>query len=71
MFYDLRADPFEMAGEGGSWERWRAEHAFVLVPAQAFVGQHLMTYKDFPPRQKAGSFSLDAVLEKLQQPESR
>ncbi|WP_026968135.1 arylsulfatase [Algoriphagus terrigena] len=64
---DLRADPFERAGEGGAYERWRTEHAFVLVPAQVYVGQHLMTYKDFPPRQKAGTFSLDAVLEKLQQ----
>ena len=27
--FDLRADPFEMAGHGGAWERWRVEHAFV------------------------------------------
>jgi arylsulfatase A-like enzyme len=67
--FDLRADPFEKAEEGGSWERWRIEHAFVLVPAQAYVAQHLITYKDFPPRQKAGSFSLDQVLDKLQDPE--
>jgi arylsulfatase A-like enzyme len=64
--FDLRADPFEQAGFGGAWERWRVEHAFVLVPAQAFVGQHLATYREFPPRQKAGSFSLDQVLDKLQ-----
>ena len=69
--FDLRADPFEMAGHGGAWERWRVEHAFVLVPAQAYVGQHLATYREFPPRQKAGSFSLDQVLEKLQQTNSR
>ncbi len=67
--FDLRADPFEQAEESGAWERWRIDHAFVFVPAQAFVLQHLMTYKDFPPRQKPGSFSLDAVMEKLQQPE--
>ena len=69
--FDLRADPFEVAGHGGAWERWRVEHAFVLVPAQAYVGQHLATYREFPPRQKAGSFSLDQVLEKLQQTDSR
>jgi hypothetical protein len=69
--FDLRADPFEMATHAGAWERWRVEHAFVLVPAQSYVGQHLATYKEFPPRQKAGSFSLDQVLEKLQQGGSR
>jgi arylsulfatase len=38
------------------------------VPAQAYVAQFLGTFKDFPPRQKAASFSLDEVMEKLQQP---
>jgi arylsulfatase len=38
----------------------------VLVPAQGYVGQHLATFKDFPPRQKPGSFSLDQVLDALQ-----
>jgi arylsulfatase A-like enzyme len=37
-----------------------------LVPAQQFVGQFLATFREFPPRQKTGSFSLDAVLESLQ-----
>ncbi len=64
--FDLRADPFEQAEASGAWERWRIDHAFIFVPAQAFVGQHLMSYRDYPPRQKPGSFSLDAVLEKLQ-----
>jgi arylsulfatase A-like enzyme len=64
----LRSDPFERAEkEAGDYARWRAEHAFVLVPAQTYVAKHLETYKAFPPRQKPGSFSLDHVLEKLQQ----
>jgi arylsulfatase len=63
---DVRADPFERAqDDAGDYARWRVEHAFALVPAQAYVAQHLATYKDFPPRQKPGSFSLDQVLEKL------
>ncbi|HZF32165.1 MAG TPA: sulfatase-like hydrolase/transferase, partial [Candidatus Angelobacter sp.] len=65
---DLRADPFEIAQfDAGDYDKWRVEHAFVLVPAQAFVGQHLKTYVEFPPRQKPGSFSLDEVLAKLQE----
>ena len=47
-------------------ERWRIEHAFVLVPAQQYVGQFLATFKEFPPSQKPGSFSLDRVMEALQ-----
>ena len=66
--FDIRADPFERAqSDAGDYARWRVEHAFVLVPAQAYVAQHLATYREFPPRQKPGSFSLDQVLEKLQQ----
>ena len=65
---DLRADPFERAeGEAGAYERWRVEHAFVLVPAQVYVADHLKTYIDYPPRQRPGSFSLDQVLAKLQE----
>lgn len=66
--FSLRADPFERADhESGAYERWRIDRIFLLVPAQAFVAQHLATYKEFPPRQKPGSFSLDQVLEKLQE----
>ena len=39
---------------------------FVLVPAQAIVRAFLMTFVEYPPRQKPGSFSLDRVLETLQ-----
>ncbi|MBN9986832.1 arylsulfatase [Rhizobium laguerreae] len=64
---DLRADPFEIAQHAaGDYARWRVEHAFALVPAQAFVAKHLQTYVKYPPRQAPGSFSLDHVLEKLQ-----
>jgi arylsulfatase len=64
----LRTDPFERADhEAIGYPEWRLNRAFALVPAQAFVSEHLATYKEFPPRQKPGSFSLDQVLEKLQE----
>jgi hypothetical protein len=50
--------------------RWFVEHAFVLVPAQALVGQHLLSFQQFPPRQKPGSFSVEQVMEKLRNPPS-
>jgi arylsulfatase len=63
--YNLRSDPFERADHAIGYPTWRIDHLFVLVPAQAYVGQFLATFKEFPPSQKAGSFSLDAVLESL------
>jgi arylsulfatase len=41
------------------------DHAFLLVPAQNYIGKFLATFKEFPPSQKAGSFSLDSVLESV------
>jgi arylsulfatase A-like enzyme len=64
--FNLRSDPFETADrEGMDYRRWRMEHIFLLVPAQQYVGRFLATFKEFPPRQKAGSFSVDHVLESL------
>jgi hypothetical protein len=40
-------------------------HIFLLVPAQAVVAEFLATFNEFPPRQKAASFSLDQVIEKM------
>jgi arylsulfatase len=38
----------------------------LLVPAQAYVGQFLATFQQYPPRQKPASFSIDQVLESMQ-----
>jgi hypothetical protein len=51
--------------EASDYGRWRVDHAFVLVPAQAKVRQFLQTFKEYPPRQKPGSSNLDQVLETL------
>jgi arylsulfatase len=64
--FNLRSDPFERADhEAGGYDKWFVEHAFVFVPAQAIVGQHLATFVEFPPRQKPGSFSVDQAMDKL------
>ena len=65
--FNLRTDPFEQADHIGiGYKQWRMERLFALVPAQVYVGQFLATFKDYPPRQKPGSFSIDQVLESLQ-----
>ncbi len=63
---DLRSDPFERGPEEGmSYSKWRIERVFLLVPAQAYVGQWLQSFGQFPPRQKPASFNLDDVMKKL------
>lgn len=67
MLMDLRADPYERAQhDSEDYVHWAAERMFVLVPAQAKVQEFLMTFKDYPQRQKVGSFSLGQVLEQIQ-----
>jgi len=64
--FNLRSDPFERADyEGIDYQHWRADRVFLMVPAQAFVGQWLSSFRQFPPRQKPASFSLDQVIETM------
>jgi len=64
MLTNLRMDPFELAPDiGMDYERWFAEHMFIIAPAAAYVGQWLQSFREFPPRQKPGSFNLDRVME--------
>jgi len=66
---NLRQDPFErFASESQMVARWVADKFWAFVPAQAVVGQFIATFKEFPPSQKSGSFSVDQVLEQLQTP---
>jgi arylsulfatase A-like enzyme len=64
--FTLRGDPFERADEEGiGYDTWRMERVFALVPAQAFVTNWLQSFKEFPPRQKAATFGIDQVMDKL------
>ena len=64
--HNLRSDPFERADEDADvfYKKWMFDRAFLLVPAQAMVGEFLKTFEEFPPRQKPASFSIDQALEK-------
>jgi len=64
MLTNLRMDPFELAHHiGMDYGRWFGEHMFMIAPAAAYVGQWLQSFREFPPRQKPGSFNLDQVME--------
>jgi arylsulfatase len=66
MLTNLRMDPFERAAdESTGHPQWAAERMFALAPAGAFVGQWLQSFREFPPRMKPGSFSLDRVMESV------
>jgi arylsulfatase len=66
--FNLRTDPHERADQiSNTYYDWLLDHAFLLVPAQGFVGDFLVTFIEFPPRQKAASFTVDQVMEKLLQ----
>lgn len=65
--FNLRRDPFERADhETIGYDQWRFERVYLLTPGAAYVGQFLATFKEFPPRQKPGSFNLDRVLQSLE-----
>ena len=64
--YNLRADPFERSTESFEYGRWMAERMFLIVPAQAIAARWLESFKEFPPRQKPASFSLDEVMQKME-----
>jgi arylsulfatase A-like enzyme len=61
--FNLRTDPYERADiTSNTYYDWLLDHAFLLVPAQDYVGTFLATMKEYPPRQKAASFNLDDVM---------
>jgi arylsulfatase len=64
--FNLRTDPLERADvTSNSYYDWLIDRVFLLVPAQGMVAEFLATFKEFPPAQKAASFSIDQVMEKI------
>jgi arylsulfatase A-like enzyme len=65
MLYNLRADPYERGTDSLNYGDWLAHRMFLLVPAQAIVAKYLETFKEFPPRAKAASFTVSAAMDKI------
>jgi arylsulfatase len=64
--FDLRADPFERADrESIYYQDWWIRRMFIAVPAQQGVAKFLQTFKEFPPRQRPASFTIDQVMEMM------
>jgi len=50
------------------YDDWVIDRVYLLEPAQTYVGNFPATFKDYPPRQKAASFSLEKVMDQLAEP---
>lgn len=69
--FNLRTDPYERADiTSNTYYDWYIDHVYLFVPTQKIVGDFLATFKEYPPRQKAASFTIGQVLEKLQTPKA-
>ncbi len=69
LIFNLRRDPYERAyATSNTYYDWMIDRAFLLVPAQVYVGKFLSTFREFPPRQEPASFSLTKVMERLSTP---
>lgn len=63
--FNLRSDPFERADQSIFYDKWTADRVFIQVPAQAVVRQWIESFKEFPPRAKSASFTVDQIVESL------
>jgi arylsulfatase len=65
--FNLRTDPYERADiTSNTYYDWLLDRAFILLPIQPLVREFMSTFVDYPPRQRAASFTVDQVLEKLE-----
>jgi arylsulfatase A-like enzyme len=69
--FNLRMDPYERAEiTSNIYNDWTLRLSFIIVPAQALVAQFIGTFKDYPPRQKPSSFSVDQIMQQLEKPQA-
>ena len=72
VLFNLRRDPYERAYfTSNTYYDWLIDKAYLMVPAQAYVGKFLASFEEYPPRMKPGSFSIDKVMEKMNSPGER
>ncbi len=64
---NLRTDPYETSIDSGLYTRFFADQLWLFVPVQDEVGKWLSTFRAFPPRQPTASFSIDKMLNQMQQ----
>jgi arylsulfatase A-like enzyme len=64
--FNLRTDPFERADiTSNTYYQWLLENAYLVMAGTNVIGEFLQTFAEFPPRQKAATFTIDQALEKM------
>jgi arylsulfatase len=65
--FNLRTDPYERADvTSNSYWQWVIENGYLVLAASALMQEFLNTFVEFPPRQRAASFTIDQAVEKLE-----
>ena len=64
--FNLRTDPFERADTTSNtyWD-WYVNKGYLIMAAQGIVAEFLKTFREYPPRQKAASFTIDQAMERM------
>ena len=64
--FDLRADPYERADvTSNTYYDWFISQPYLIFAAQAGVDRFMQTFKEYPPRQRAASFSVDQIIDNM------
>lgn len=62
--FNLRRDPFERADHNSNnYWTWFINHPFVFYGGNNIVMEHIQSYKEYPPSQRPGSFTMDGASE--------
>ncbi|HEV8461748.1 MAG TPA: sulfatase-like hydrolase/transferase, partial [Gaiellaceae bacterium] len=65
--FNLRMDPFERGDvTSNTYYDWMLDNTYIVLAATFVVGEFLQTFVEFPPRQKAASFTIDQAMAKLE-----
>jgi hypothetical protein len=65
--FNLRTDPFERADiTSNTYYDWLIQHGYIMLAGTTLVSEFLETFKEFPPRQKAASFTIDQAMERME-----
>jgi arylsulfatase len=67
LLFNLRTDPFERARDtSNTYYDWLLDNDYLIFASQFLMTEFLATFHEFPPRQKAASFTIDQAVAKLE-----
>jgi len=65
--FNLRTDPYEYADiTSNTYYDWYMHHAYFILVAQTAAAKFVETFKEFPPAQRPGSFTIDQAMAKME-----